>query len=154
MQPQYFYSPRELSRWVCRIYDAVVHMDQGLTREELIQIWAHEAFRLFSDGLVEEDEIEWCSNKIDEVARQLFAAIDYDEVLARPLFYSSWLNKDTRRVTRGKLKAFLSARLIVFYEEELYMPLVLFDQVLDNVLRIDCVLHQPTVRRTTFLLYT
>ena len=46
-------------------------MDQGLTREELVRIWAHEALRLFSDRLVEDDEIQWCSDKIDEVARQL-----------------------------------------------------------------------------------
>ena len=56
-------------------------MDQGLTREELVRIWAHEALRLFSDRLVEDDEIQWCSDKIDPVARQLFAAIDHDEVL-------------------------------------------------------------------------
>lgn len=143
MQPQYFYSPREMSRWVRGIYEAVVHMDQGLTREELVRIWAHEALRLFSDRLVEEEEIEWCSNKIDDVARQLFAAMDHDEVLARPLFYSSWLTKDTRRVNREELKNFLSARLKVFYEEELDVPLVVFDQVLDHVLRIDRVLRQP-----------
>lgn len=143
MQPQYFYSPRELSRWVRGVYEAVVHMDQGLTREELVRIWAHEALRLFSDRLVSEDEVQWCSNKIDEVAKQLFAAIDHDAVLERPLFYSSWLTKDTRRVNRDELKTFLSARLKVFYEEELDVPLVLFDQVLDHVLRIDRVLRQP-----------
>lgn len=143
MQPQYFYSPRELSRWVRGIYEAVVNMDQGLTREELVRIWAHEALRLFSDRLVEVDEIEWCSDKIDDVARQLFAAIDHDEVLERPLFYSSWLSKDTKRVTRDELKTFISARLKVFYEEELDVPLVIFDQVLDHVLRIDRVLRQP-----------
>mmetsp|Transcript_28347 Transcript_28347/g.57801 ORF Transcript_28347/g.57801 Transcript_28347/m.57801 type:complete len:2891 (+) Transcript_28347:3-8675(+) len=143
MQPQYFYSPRELSRWVRGIYEAVVHMDQGLTREELVRIWAHEALRLFSDRLVEEEEVQWCSDKIDEVARQMFAAIDHEEVLARPLFYSSWLTKDTRRVNRDELKQFLSARLKVFYEEELDVPLVVFDQVLDHVLRIDRVLRQP-----------
>ena len=86
-------------------------MDQGLTREELVRICAHEALRLFSDRLVEDEEIQWCSDKIDEVARQLFAAIDHDEVLERPLFYSSWLTKDTRRVNRDELKTFLSARL-------------------------------------------
>ncbi len=143
MQPQYFYSPRELSRWVRGIYEAVVHMDHGLTREELIRIWAHEALRLFSDRLVEPDEIEWCSNKIDDIAKQFFAAVDHDDVLARPLFYSSWLTKDTRRVNREELKTFLSARLKVFYEEELDVPLVVFDQVLDHVLRIDRVLRQP-----------
>lgn len=143
MQPQYFYSPRELSRWVRGIYEAVVNIDHGLTREELVRIWAHEAFRLFSDRLVEDQEIEWCSNKIDDVARQMFPAIDYDEVLAKPLFYSTWLSKDTRRVTREELKTFLAARLKVFYEEELDVPLVIFDQVLDHVLRIDRVLRQP-----------
>ena len=143
MQPQYFYSPRELSRWVRGIYEAVVNMDQGLTREELVRIWAHEALRLFSDRLVEPEELEWCSNKIDDVARDLFAAINHDEVLERPLYYSTWLSKDTRRVSRDELKTFLSARLRVFYEEELDVPLVLFDQVLDHVLRIDRVLRQP-----------
>jgi len=143
MQPQYFYSPRELSRWVRGIYEAIVHMDQGLTREELVRVWAHEALRLFSDRLVGVDEVEWCSDKIDQVAKQMFAAIDHDEVLERPLFYSSWLTKDTRRVNREDLRRFLSARLRVFYEEELDVPLVLFDQVLDHVLRIDRVLRQP-----------
>ncbi len=143
MQPQYFYSPRELSRWVRGIYEAVAYMDQGLAREELIRIWAHEALRLFSDRLVDYDDVKWCSNKIDEVARDMFPAVDHDVILERPLFYSSWLSKDTRRVNRGELKSFLSARLKVFYEEELDVPLVLFDQVLDHVLRIDRVLRQP-----------
>lgn len=143
MQPQYFYSPRELSRWVRGIYEAVVNMDQGLTRDELVRIWAHEALRLFSDRLVGDDEIEWCSNKIDDVAKQMFPVIDHDDVLERPLFYSSWLTKDTKRVNRDDLKSFLIARLKVFYEEELDVPLVVFDQVLDHVLRIDRVLRQP-----------
>ena len=41
-QPQYIYSPRELSRWVRGIYEAIVHMDAGLSKEELCRIWAHE----------------------------------------------------------------------------------------------------------------
>jgi dynein heavy chain 1 len=54
MQPQYFYVQRELSRWVRGMYEGVVHLDQGLTREEFICIWAHEAWRLFNDRLVNE----------------------------------------------------------------------------------------------------
>jgi dynein heavy chain 1 len=46
-------------------------------------------------------------------------------------------------VTREELKNFLAAGLKVFYEEKLDVPLVIFDQVLDHVLRIDCVLCQP-----------
>jgi len=137
------YSPRELSRWVRGIYEATVELDQGLTKEELVRIWAHEALRLFSDRLVEESEREWCDAKIDEIARKWFAGVDHDSALARPVFYSTWLSKETRRVDRAELKEFLSARLRVFYEEELDVPLVIFDEVLEHILRIDRVLRQP-----------
>jgi dynein heavy chain 1 len=143
LQPQYFYSPRELSRWVRGIYEAIVHMDQGLTGEELVRIWAHEGLRLFADRLVDEQDRKWCNDKLDEVARKHFAHVDFDKALARPLFYTNWLSKDTRRIERNELKEFLTARLRVFYEEELDVPLVVFDEVLEHVLRIDRVLRQP-----------
>jgi hypothetical protein len=41
------------------------------------------------------------------------------------------------------LRTFMSARLKVFYEEELDVPLVVFDEVIEHVLRIDRVLKQP-----------
>jgi dynein heavy chain 1 len=143
MQPQYFYSPRELSRWVRGIYEAIVHMDQGVTREELCRVWVHEGLRLFSDRLVNEEDRKWCHNKIDDVAQKWFAGVDFEVALKRPLFYTSWLSKETRKVGRDELKEFLSARLRVFYEEELDVPLVVFDEVLEHILRIDRVLRQP-----------
>lgn len=142
MQPQYFYSPRELSRWVRGVYEAIVNMD-GLTKEELVRIWAHEGLRLFGDRLVEESDRQWCNDKIDEIAKAWFAGVDFNDALARPMFFTTWLSKDTKRVGREELKDFLSARLRVFYEEELDVPLVVFDGVLDHVLRIDRVLRQP-----------
>ena len=39
----------------------------------------------------------------------------------------------------------MQARLKVFYEEELDVPLVLFDEVLDHVLRIDRIFKQVQV---------
>lgn len=143
MQPQYFYSPRELSRWVRGMYEATVNIDSGLSREELVRIWAHEGLRLFADRLVEESDRQWCSDKINDIARHRFAGVDFDKALVRPIYYSTWLSKDTKQVSRNELKDFLSARLRVFYEEELDVPLVVFDGVLDHVLRIDRVLRQP-----------
>lgn len=142
-QPQYFYSPRELSRWVRGIYEAVVNMDQGLVKEELVRIWAHEGIRLFADRLTKPSETRWCQDKIDEIAQKWFASVDFDEALKRPIFYTSWLSKETRKVERDELKNFLTARLRVFYEEELDVPIVVFDEVLDHILRIDRVLRQP-----------
>lgn len=142
MQPQYFYSPRELSRWVRGMYEAVKNVD-GLSKEELVRVWAHEGLRLFADRLVQASDKLWCSDRVDAIARNWFAGVDFETALARPLFYTTWLSKDTRRVDRDELKEFLGARLRVFYEEELDVPLVVFDEVLEHILRIDRVLRQP-----------
>lgn len=116
---------------------------ESLSKDELVRIWAHEAIRLFCDRLVEPEEREWCEQKIDEVASNHFAGVNIEKALKRPLFYSSWLSKDTKSIGRKDLKEFVSARLRVFYEEELDVPLVVFDEVLEHALRIDRVLRQP-----------
>ena len=41
------------------------------------------------------------------------------------------------------MKKFIEARLVTFYDEELNVPLVVFDSVMDHILRIDRVLRQP-----------
>ena len=46
MQPHYVYSPREMSRWVRGICEALKHLE-SLAGEGLVRIWAHEALRLF-----------------------------------------------------------------------------------------------------------
>jgi len=140
-QPQYVFSPRELSRWTRGIYNAVKDLD-GLTKDELIRLWAHEGLRLFHDRLVTDEEREWCMAKIDEVAENCFGNLS-DGVLERPILFSTWLSKEYRSVGKKELRNFMAARLKVFYEEELDVPLVVFDDVLDHVLRIDRVLKQP-----------
>ena len=114
-----------------------------MTHEELVCIWVHEATRLLGNRLVEEDEKKWCDDKIDEVAKKYFAGVNFDQAPARPVYYSSWSSKDSRSVSWDKLKAFLITRLRLFYEEELNVPLVVFDEVLEHILRINCALRQP-----------
>lgn len=48
MQPHYIYSPREMTRWVRGICEALRPLD-NLSVEGLVRIWAHEALRLFQD---------------------------------------------------------------------------------------------------------
>ncbi|CAM9128550.1 unnamed protein product [Discosporangium mesarthrocarpum] len=144
--PQYIYSPRELSRWVRALYEAMQHLD-AMTLEELVRLWGNEALRLFHDRLVTQEERDWCADKVDEVAFKHFPMVGRD-ALTRPLLFSCWLSKargtpDYTSVDKQELSSFLQARLRVFYEEELDVPLVLFDGVLEHVLRIDRVLRQP-----------
>ncbi|KAL9698904.1 hypothetical protein quinque_002345 [Culex quinquefasciatus] len=47
------------------------------------------------------------------------------------------------RVNLAELRDYVKARLKVFYEEELDVPLVLFNEVLEHVQRIDFIFRQP-----------
>jgi len=53
------------------------------------------------------------------------------------------MDKHYKPVDQEELRDFVKARLKVFYEEELDVPLVLFNEVLDHVLRIDRIFKQP-----------
>ncbi|XP_050499617.1 dynein heavy chain, cytoplasmic isoform X4 [Diabrotica virgifera virgifera] len=142
MQPHYVYSPREMTRWVRGICEAIRPLD-NLAVEGLVRLWAHEALRLFQDRLVEDTERRWTNENIDAVALKHFPSANCEKALERPILYSNWLSKDYVPVGREQLREYVKARLKVFYEEELDVPLVLFDEVLDHVLRIDRIFRQP-----------
>uniref|UniRef100_A0A8D0MPF5 Cytoplasmic dynein 1 heavy chain 1 n=1 Tax=Sus scrofa TaxID=9823 RepID=A0A8D0MPF5_PIG len=141
-QPHYIYSPREMTRWVRGIFEALRPLET-LPVEGLIRIWAHEALRLFQDRLVEDEERRWTDENIDLVALKHFPNIDKEKAMSRPILYSNWLSKDYIPVDQEELRDYVKARLKVFYEEELDVPLVLFNEVLDHVLRIDRIFRQP-----------
>ncbi|XP_055497118.1 cytoplasmic dynein 1 heavy chain 1 isoform X1 [Leucoraja erinacea] len=141
IQPHYIYSPREMTRWVRGIFEALKPLET-LAVEGLIRIWAHEALRLFQDRLVEDEERQWTDEHVDLVALKHFPNIDKDKALVKPILYSNWLSKDYIPVDQEELRDYVKARLKVFYEEELDVPLVLFNEVLDHVLRIDRIFRQ------------
>ncbi|KAI5123747.1 hypothetical protein M0805_000339 [Coniferiporia weirii] len=141
VQAHYIYSPRELTRWVRGVYEAIKPLEM-LSVEGLVRVWAHEALRLFQDRLVSEDEKIWTDENIDATAMEHFPTINRDEALARPILFSNWTSKNYVPVDREVLRDYIKARLRVFHEEELDVQLVLFNDVLDHVLRIDRVFRQ------------
>lgn len=141
IQAHYIYSPRELTRWVRGIYEAIKPLEM-LSVEGLVRVWAHEALRLFQDRLVSEGEKVWTDENIDATAMQYFPTIGQEEALARPILFSNWTSKHYVSVDREILRDYIKARLRVFHEEELDVQLVLFNDVLDHVLRIDRVFRQ------------
>ncbi|KAK4494288.1 hypothetical protein PRZ48_014586 [Zasmidium cellare] len=142
IQPHYVYSPRELTRWVRAIYEAIRPLET-LSLEGLVRIWAHEALRLFSDRLIADDERQWTEDTVNSVALEHFPNIDEEAALQRPILFSNWLSKNYVPVHRDQLRDFVKARLRTFCEEELDVPLILFNDVLEHVLRIDRVFRQP-----------
>jgi dynein heavy chain 1, cytosolic len=142
VQAHYIYSPRELTRWIRGIYE-IVKACESLTLEELIRIWAHEGLRLFRDRLVNDEERTWTDQCIDNVAMKQFPKNGANVALERPILFSNWISKTYSPVDSDNLREFVKARLKVFYEEEMDVPLVLFNDVLEHVLRIDRVFRQP-----------
>ncbi|KAJ5828908.1 uncharacterized protein N7525_007161 [Penicillium rubens] len=142
IQPHYVYSPRELTRWVRGLYEAIKPLET-LTVEGLVRIWAHEALRLFQDRLVDEDERAWTADAIRRIALEHFPTIDDQEALKGPILFSNWLSKNYVPVEQESLRDFVKARLRTFCEEEVDVPLVLFNDVLEHALRIDRVFRQP-----------
>lgn len=114
-QPHYVYSPRELTRWVRGISEAIAPMD-SITPNELLRLWAHEGLRLFQDRLVSEEERIWTDELVDGTAEKYFnGSCDVSTSLKRPLLYSCWMSKDYVPVTRDELKDYVSARLKVWF---------------------------------------
>ncbi|CAN6639183.1 dynein heavy chain, cytoplasmic [Trichomonascus vanleenenianus] len=142
VRSHYIYSPRELTRWCRGIYGAIMPLE-SLSIEGLVRLWAHEALRLFHDRLVDDDEKRWTKVLIKDVAYKYFINADLNTALKSPILYSNWLSKNYLPVESEELKTFVKARVKTFCEEELDTPLILFDDLLDHVLRIDRVLRQP-----------
>jgi len=138
----YIYSPRELTRWVRGIYEAIRPLE-GLRLEDLVRIWAHEGLRLFQDRLVGEEERIWTRDNLFSIAEDHFPGVDLATALSEPIMFSNWLSKFYVSVDREVLREFTKSRLKTFCEEEVDVPLVLFNDVLDHVLRIDRVFRQP-----------
>mmetsp|Transcript_1490 Transcript_1490/g.2131 ORF Transcript_1490/g.2131 Transcript_1490/m.2131 type:complete len:4632 (-) Transcript_1490:106-14001(-) len=146
MQPHYIYSPRELSRWVRAMYEATdTRKLQGhtLLPDDLVRLFAHEALRLFQDRLVEKSERDWTDNELNECVKRHFTGVDTSAALRRPILFSEWLSKRYESVEQEELRKHVIARLHTFNEEELDVKLVVFDEVLEHILRIDRVLRQP-----------
>lgn len=142
IQPHYIYSPRELTRWVRGLYEAIRPLEH-LDLEGLVRIWAHEALRLFQDRLIGEDERAWTQDAVRRIALEHFPTIDAEKALGGPILFSSWLSKNYVPVDRDRLRDYMKERLRTFCEEEVDVPLILYDDALDHVLRIDRVFRQP-----------
>ena len=145
VRSHYVYSPRELSRWYRALREALLADKDEMTLPDLIRLWAHEGIRLFSDRLVDGDDVAWCESMFEMVAKRHFPVDVVASALVKPILYSTWLSTGSKysSVDADALREYVTARLVTFYEEELDVPVVLFDCALDHLLRIDRVLTQP-----------
>lgn len=143
VQQHYIYSPRELTRWSKGLLEAMKSHDYSDDLVGLVRLWYHEGLRLFYDRLVGAFERDWTIELFGQVINEFFPHINVKAVTQGPVLFSNWLSSDYEQVPRQELLAFVKERLRVFSEEEIDADLVLYDDMLDQILRIDRVLRQP-----------
>merc|ERR1740139_823128 len=93
--------------------------------------------------MVYQEEKDWINETIDDIAKRCFPGVNAEKALQRPMYCTSMFSQMYQSMQKDELKKHIQHRLKVFQEEELNVRLVVFDPVLDHVIRIDRVLKQP-----------
>ena len=145
----YLFSPADVSAWIRALQWALLHADLSSSdMTSFLSLWLFTGHRVFLDKLVSEDEKKWAEARIQAVAFEQLHACTEDLVTSvqQSRYLSPWLHqtKAYRPATHKQLEEFLKERLKVFYEEELNVPLVVFDEVIDHVSRLDLALRLHT----------
>ncbi|CBZ27076.1 putative dynein heavy chain, cytosolic [Leishmania mexicana MHOM/GT/2001/U1103] len=145
-QPHYLYSPRELSRWSRALYEGILTWDDAARRRlsvsQLVRLAVHEGLRVFADRLVTAEERAWTDTAMVKAFREFFTDVD-DHAFHQPLLYSTLLSRSYTDSPREELRAYVQKKLTAFNEEESLGNLVIYDAMIDHVVRIDRVLRQP-----------
>lgn len=196
--PQYVYSPRELSRWLRALFEAIqpqaaallsgngslsgsssaqsslgLHPSLlSLSGPYMCRLWLHEGLRLFADRCATEEDRKWVEDTLEKVARKNFAgaipglsaggdapngaASLLDAVVARPVVFSDWTSRFYLPSHLPSLRTYITSRAKIFSEEVMGVvpnaaggagssscPIVVFDEALAHMARIDRVLRQP-----------
>lgn len=138
-KPHYICSPRELTRWVKGLYIAL-RPHTSLSLESLIRVWVHEGLRLFSDRLILPAEKQRVFDILKDAAIVNFPHIDLAEAFKLPILFSDWTSFEYQNVSEDELKIFVANRFQIFNEEESNVNIIMYDDLLDHILRVDRVL--------------
>eukprot|EP01054_Gregarina_sp_Poly1_P003174 Gregarina_sp_Poly_1__3173@NODE_18_length_21885_cov_39_980383_g16_i0_p1_GENE_NODE_18_length_21885_cov_39_980383_g16_i0NODE_18_length_21885_cov_39_980383_g16_i0_p1_ORF_typecomplete_len4767_score865_14AAA_6/PF12774_7/1_5e149AAA_6/PF12774_7/8_3e02AAA_6/PF12774_7/9_7DHC_N2/PF08393_13/4_2e02DHC_N2/PF08393_13/9_6e02DHC_N2/PF08393_13/4_6e02DHC_N2/PF08393_13/2_6e02DHC_N2/PF08393_13/1_9e118AAA_8/PF12780_7/2_6e03AAA_8/PF12780_7/5_6e02AAA_8/PF12780_7/7_5AAA_8/PF12780_7/2_2e91DHC_N1/PF08385_12/1_1e85DHC_N1/P len=141
VQPHYIYSPRELSRWKVALNEAIKERSDYNARD-LVRLAIHEAERIFRDRLVDEEHQTWTDERITSIFLKHFPNLSVAD-LAKPILFSTYITGRYEESSTEALQDFIEGKMQVFYEEEVAVKLVLFNECLHHILRIDRVLRQP-----------
>lgn len=141
VQAHYVYSPRELTRWIRSIHRALQRRLSEFTIDSLTRLLLHEGLRLFQDRLVTPEEQIWAGRALDSTILKYIPQLDKN-ALARPVLFSERTTGYFSSVTKQEILTYFQNQIPLFQEQEGNIPLVIFDEALDHILRIDSVFKQ------------
>ncbi|AMD19130.1 HBR229Cp [Eremothecium sinecaudum] len=137
----YIFSPREITRWIRGIHYTIAESSQ-LDLARMIELWAHESLRIFSDRLVTKEEKVLLQDILQESLANYFPHQTIGSLESDKLLFSSWLSLNYTKVDKMEMYNFTKERLKIFAEEELDTEMTIYDDMIDNILRIDRILKQ------------
>ncbi|PAA68244.1 hypothetical protein BOX15_Mlig013490g1 [Macrostomum lignano] len=149
----YLFTPRDLTRWVRNLlrYD----LPALESAEQMMEVVAYEAFRLFRDRLVDSDARGRFDNLLGSIIRSDWSSDAIDQLQSS--WFVTWGSREPQAAgappppqgkTLGKLSfedlsAVVDKGLLQYSRENKDLEIVIFKEVLDHVARADRVLCQP-----------
>ncbi|KAL3878520.1 hypothetical protein ACJMK2_030860 [Sinanodonta woodiana] len=155
----YLFTPRDLTTWALSFlrYDLNSGAKEN-TSDNLLEIWAYEARRLFRDRIVGSDGLNKFDNMLMTVIRGDWSANIFDNIDS--VFFVTWgarhdttghgagapippSGKPLGKLSSEDLKSVIEKGLRVFSRENRDLDILIFKEVLDNIARVDRVLTKP-----------
>ena len=137
----YIITPRELTRWVRGMLFGILNGPRQ-NFSSLVKLWAHEAIRIFSDRLISAKHKTIFFSNLQSVITSTFTIVDFSEIMFGDLLYSKWFNAEYIQVSKKDLMNLVTQKFDVFCEEERVGNVVIYDGMIDHMLRIDRILRQ------------
>jgi len=115
----------------------------------LVRLFIHESQRVYSDRLVSEEEIEIFDGMLKEVVKKAIGTIPGtdEDLFATPLVYTNFATTSDGSYlpvpSNEKLKAVLDSKLVEYNESNAMMDLVLFEQAMLHITRINRIIQNP-----------
>uniref|UniRef100_A0A0X3Q3S3 Dynein heavy chain 10 n=1 Tax=Schistocephalus solidus TaxID=70667 RepID=A0A0X3Q3S3_SCHSO len=142
----YIFNLRDLSRLYCGLCQMTV---ENFTRvDQVIRLWKHETLRVFSDRLITEEDKELLKAKVEEQITENFPQ-DSEELNSEPLIFGDYrlALEETEVRSYEEIADYNTVRTIftelmeVFNERKQKMHLVLFDDALDHLSRLQRIIR-------------
>ena len=113
----------------------------------LIRLFIHECQRVYSDRLLSEEEVETFNEMFRDIVKKTFSSFPPDEIFEGPLVFTNFVTTTDGSYlpvpTFEKLKIVLDSKLSEYNESNAIMDLVLFEQAMLHVTRINRIIQNP-----------
>ncbi|XP_033023836.1 dynein heavy chain 11, axonemal-like [Lacerta agilis] len=142
----YIFNLRDLTR----IFQGMLFASPDCVRApiDLVHLWFHESSRVYSDKLMEENDIEHYNKVLIDTAKRHFEGVDEHIFIYKPLIYCHFAHgvgepryfpvSDWKKLTR-----ILTEALEHYNELHAAMNLVLFEDAIQHVCHINRILEAP-----------